>query len=133
MAKLKLPKNYVAVIDELGRLEAEIDKLKPKVERAKVLDREIAQWCDHLPPDQEKAIDGEHYAAVVSRRDNQRRIVSLGKIFRTVGQAKFLEKCTLTLKALDSLIHREKQAGFVTEERTGKRTVKLVRRFQVAA
>jgi hypothetical protein len=133
MPKLSLPKNYVALIDELGRLEADLEKITPKLERAKVLRGEIGRWCDQMPADQEYVVDGDRYAAAVSRRDNQRKIVSLGKIFRVVGQAEFLKVCSLTLKALDSLIPRNKQGRFVLEERTGKRTVKLVRRFKAAA
>jgi hypothetical protein len=114
------------VVDEFGELSRQIAAFKPVIDRHKVLEREIASWYDSDNPAEAYEIEGSVYTAQVSARKRERRIVDMGKLFRHLGKLDFIRWCTFPLSAIDKLIASDLQSEFLTEERTGSRSVKAV-------
>ena len=120
---MRLPKDYRAVIDELGAVQAKLEPSKPLRKREKELREQIEGWIANLAPTKEKILDGVRYSTAISARKNERSIVSMWKVMKAIGDKAFLAACFLPLKVLDEYLAPEQQKGLVTEAPTGPRTI----------
>jgi hypothetical protein len=116
------------VIDELGMLEMDILRMKPKVERAKVLKLLVQSWGVKLDAEASAIYDGYAFSVELSSRDYERAISDMEQLFRLFGKKKFLALCAMTLKNIDANLTPEESALVVTKERTGSRTVRVMQR-----
>lgn len=113
------------IIDELGRLDAEIaaDGIATKLTRIKTLRETVRAWSETEPAEKPLLYEGKAYSVTLTPRENQRSIRSLQAVYKALGIAKFIVACSLTLKALEEAVGKENIGKYVTEERTGSRTV----------
>lgn len=123
----------VAWIDEYGELSRQIAELKPAVDRHKQLGILIQMWCEAVPAAQPTLFEGQRYTLQISPRENQTKIISIRKVYRALGVTKFLDLCSITLKALRENLPTEKYEKLVDTDRTGPRAIKAVAKAQKAA
>jgi hypothetical protein len=113
-------------VDEYGELCRQVAAFKPVLDRQKALEREIASWYDEQAPEEAYEVEGTVYTVQISARKRERRITDLPALFKHLGKLEFVRWCTFPLSAIDKLIDKDLQSEFLTEERTGSRTVKAV-------
>lgn len=119
----------VAVVDELGQLEAELAAIAPKKKRVDVLKKEVQVWADQYPPETAIIFEGEQYCAQVSARTHRRRIADMAKVFVLLGKKKFLELCGFTLKCVEeNLCPADVSSVVVEDQYVGERTVRSLQR-----
>jgi hypothetical protein len=119
-------KEHKALVDELGSLDAELARLKPKIDRAKWLRDVIAGWYTDEAPEAAMMADGNQYSAIISAMGNKRSVISIAAVKRRLGEREFMAHCSIGLGVLDELLTVEELPEFVTSERTGPRGVKTV-------
>jgi hypothetical protein len=118
-----------ALIDELGRLEAKLAPtlaaIKPKVARVKWLKEQIGKEAGAG----EQVLHGFEFGVSVSPNALERTIVSMPRLFRTIGQGLFLSSCSFPLGTFDTMVKNGTlspvdKAVLLLEEHTGTRPVK---------
>jgi hypothetical protein len=127
------PAQTAQVVDEFGRLEAELREMKPKQQRYEQLRIEIASWYERKDALRAFAVEGREYSVEISARSKVRRIISMEALMRQLGRTDFLRLCTFPLKALDEHIPAANQAGLVEETSTGPRRIRAVRKSEALA
>lgn len=123
MSKTIITPPRAAIIDELGKLDAELAAMKPKEARRKELSEQVIEWFQDEPAEKAVAASGARFTVVVSPRGNQRSILSIPKLFKRLGERTFLTNCSIALGALDNLLTKAEIGKFVGEARTGPRKV----------
>lgn len=121
------------LIDQAGALEAELADLKKKSKLLTELKKRIVALADPYPAAQGILLDGDQYAASVSAQEYERAISDMEAVFRTLGEDLFLSLCSMTMKNLEANTTPEEIEKLVTKERTGPRTVTLLKRASAAA
>jgi hypothetical protein len=122
----KETKEHKALVDELGSLDQELARLKPKVDRAKWLREVIAGWFVDEKPEAALLADGDKYSAIVSAMGNKRTVTSIVALRKRLGDREFMAHCSIGLGVLDELLTTEELPEFVSTERSGARSVKTV-------
>jgi len=125
--KLKLPRNYRDVVDELGAVQARLANLAPVIkplgEREKGLRAQVLSWCEQMPADAEQGLEGARYALAISPRRTERTITSMARLVKRLGLALFLKGCSISLKYIDEHLAAVDQKGLISEARTGTRVL----------
>jgi len=120
-----------AIVDEFGRVDAELGPLKKRHEQ---LRKEILSW---LPagtlPSAVITQQGSTHVVQIGAAGIDRTITGIVKLFDRVGKTQFLKLCTFPLKAFDSLIPADEHKKYLKEEQTGSRKVTVVAKFQPSA
>lgn len=116
------------VVDELGILEMDLLRMKPKVERAKLLKLIVQSWGVGLKPEASAVYDGHAFSVELSAREYERAISDMEQLYKLFGKKKFLALCAMTLKNIDANLTPEEVGTVVTKERTGSRTVRVMQR-----
>jgi len=119
-------KEHRALVDELGTLDAELARLKPKIDRAKWLREVIAGWYADEKPESAMVANGDKYQAIVSQMGNKRSVISIKEVKRRLGETEFMQHCSIGLGVLDEILTVEELPQFIKTERTGPRSVKTV-------
>jgi hypothetical protein len=112
------------LIDELGTLRQRqaafaatgVDK------RAAQLQTEISSWHDGDPPDAELVERGTYFQIIFSPRRSVSTLNVRGA-YKALGLKRFLEACTVTMKALAAFLTPDQVDALVTTERTGSRSL----------
>lgn len=128
----RAPRNAAAKADEIGVLNDEIEPLKKLKKRYDLLAAEIRLWYDGMPDDENFVIEGRTHLVTISAQSNSRYITSMPKLFRKLGEKVFLKLCAFTLKNLDDHIPVPERPRYVTEDQTGARAVKCIRKDPIA-
>lgn len=115
-----------AIVDELGALDSELARLKPKIDRAKYLRDVIVSWYVDEKPEAAMLAEGTEYSAIVSAMGNKRSVISIKDVKRRLGETEFMQHCSIGLGVLDEILSVEELPEFVKTERTGPRSVKTV-------
>jgi hypothetical protein len=119
----------MAVVDELGALDAQIAALGPKIRRAESLRKQVQGWADaDFPADQNVVFEGASFLAEASAKGNRREIADMEGVFKRLGRSKFFEVCQVALKRLDELLTAAEAAAVLKESRSGPRSVKTLAR-----
>ena len=125
--KLKFSARQVALVDEFGAVETQLDAfaatIKPLKEREKELREQILEIVKDLPANEACGMDGDRYAVTISERRVERTIKSMKRVFAAIGQADFLKHCSFSLKGLRELLVADDIANLVSEAATGPREV----------
>lgn len=123
-------------IDEYCRLDQE---LAPKEKRRKYLRVKIEGSRPELATDPlaTAEFEGQQYVLKVGPRCEQTKVTGADAIYRFLGIRKFLafvERCQLTLKALEEAIPDETaRQKFTVTARTGWRSFDVTKKFTEAA
>jgi hypothetical protein len=113
-------------VEELGSLEREIGLLRQKEARNKEIKDQVAKWAKEFPADHWVHFEARGHTAQASPQQKQRRIASMKKVFQFFGVKKFLELCSISLKAIDDHTTAEQRESLLVEERDGLRKVRTV-------
>lgn len=119
-----------SMVDELGRIEEWYRTNKWKIDRRETLKKQlIASLGESARPEVEYEVVGALYAALISPRENQRKITSMERVKRALGASEFVKAVTMTLKALDERMckSQQRELGLTTEARTGPREIRITR------
>jgi hypothetical protein len=116
------------LIDEYGELCRQLDEIKPVILRHKELGSMLQSWYVDAPADQPATAQGRLYTLQISPRDNQTTITDIRKVYRVLGVSRFLELCSITLKAVKENVTPKVYEGLIETHRTGFRTLKTVLR-----
>jgi len=134
--KLKLPRNYRDVVDELGAVQDKLGDLalmvKALVEREKELRSQVLSWCEKLPADEDTGLEGSRYALAISPRRTERTITSMARLLKRLGLRLFLKGCSIPLKYIDEHLAALDQKGLISEARTGARVITTLPRMAAA-
>lgn len=122
-----------AIVDELGRLAARIAEVKPAQDRYDQLRTQVVSWYEQEDPAKEFTLDGADFSMTVSARSEERKIASMAKLAKRLGQRVFMAAAVFPMKALDALLLPAEQAEFVAAERTGPRKLKTIPKFEEKA
>ena len=122
--RLAAVKARIALIDEFGELDRRVAEFRPVVDRHKRLKEEIEGWYERDEATDSFVAEGNCYQLQISARSNKRKIIGMAKLFTALGKTRFLELCSFPLTVLDRLL--PDSAAYVSEERTGSRTIKPV-------
>lgn len=121
------------LVDEFGRLDAELRAIKPKQQRHEQLRRQIASWYEDEDASREFVVAGRHYTVEISARAKERRIRSMKALLDRLGYPVFLKLCTFPLKVLDEHFPAADRADLVEETYTGARRVTAIPKYQALA
>lgn len=111
------------LIDEFGRLDAELSPHKGKQRRMEELARIIRSW--HAGSDLEATVSsaGDEYEVVLSAASMQTHISDMAEVYKLLGRQKFIEISSVTLKSLEQAVDSAAYASLTRKERTGSRTI----------
>ena len=112
----------IAIVDELGALDAELGPLAGKIKRRESLRHTVASWDQGRGDGEAFVIEGAGYRALVSARDNK-SVINKGKLQKLLGAARFRKCAQFTLKTLESFLSASQLESVVALERTGPRHV----------
>lgn len=122
----ELPKNYQAVIDEFGALDEELSNAK--IQRYNELRNAILSWFETYPNDRGCSVTGEEFSVAVTQCRRKRRIRSMTRLFKAIGEKLFLSHCEFALADADKLLSPAAQASLIAESQTGPRTLSVMPR-----
>ena len=125
---IRLPQGYKTLIDEFGCLEGKIAQASGFVKRREELRKQFLEWAEHVPPKQGIDIEGVGFCVAVSPRRPERVILSMPKVFKAMGEKRFFEECSLSVKAIEDSVPAAAFAKLVEERPIGRRTVTATRR-----
>ena len=126
---MQLSSEQQAKIDRLGECQRQIALVKPIADEASEISHEIQQWFAREDPEESFAPAGKLYRAIVGPRARKRNVTEKKKLFRALGQQKFIESCSISLATLEKLL--ADITPFVSEDRSGARSVRTVLREAV--
>ena len=87
---------------------------------------QILSWYEDKPEEKSFVVEGERHSVVVSERSKARKIRSMPKLFKRLGQKLFLQLCTFALKYVDEHAPLTERPAYLSEAQTGPRTLKCV-------
>ena len=98
------------------------------------LDDQILAWHPRLAKSAKATAreEGNTYILEIRARENQRKVTRIPALARFLGAkfVEFVERCQVTLKALEATIPDEKtRKRFIVEARTGSRKFDVTRKF----
>lgn len=77
---------------------------------------------------EERTFHGTSFVARVSARQTERKVVGLPKLLTRLGKLRFFSICSITVKALESVLPGEETAEFLASGATGARVTTVTRR-----
>jgi hypothetical protein len=120
----------IKTIDEYGEVKRRLALAEPDEQRAKVLREQIESWHKDDANDQPVVERGLVYEIQLSPRRNERTVTDKKKAFNVLKKALGLEGLIALLDVpfgiFDKNIPKSAQHAFVTEERSGYRTLTVV-------
>jgi hypothetical protein len=99
--------------------------LRRKEARNKEIKDQVAKWAE-FPADHCVHFEARGHTAQALPQQNQRRIASMKKVFQFFGVEKFLELCSIPLKAIDDHATAQQRESLLVEERDGPRKIRTV-------
>jgi hypothetical protein len=116
-------------VDQIGALEAKLAPFAADAEKLKKLREAARTWpeADKTPAVAPVAYAGKRYVLTFGPRELQRKIRSVAEVFKAVGQIRFVEACSLTLRALAGLVGEASVGSYVVETRTGWRGITIAK------
>lgn len=113
-----------ALVDELGELQTRLEPHRADLRREEALRREIRGWMAVDDPEHAASFEGRLYIAQVGPRKIERAPV-IAKVFEALGVKKFLQLCSITLKAVEDHVPLPKRDGLIVQRRSGYRDVSV--------
>lgn len=111
----------VAIIDEYGALDQELQPLKPKLRRQTQLAEIIRSWHAESPADERASSLGEAFEILLGPREFRTHIPDLAAVYRTLGHEQFLQAAAITLKQLEAHLDAAAIATLTEKTRSGTR------------
>jgi hypothetical protein len=122
--------DHTKKVDRYGELQRRKKLNEPDEDEAAVLKAEIESWHKDSPADKGPTEKGELYQIQLSPKRNQRTFKDKRKAFnvlmRTLGRDGLIAVIEIPFGVLDKSVPASAQAAFMTEERSGYRTLTVV-------
>lgn len=119
--KAKLIKIPERTIDDYGDLVKLREAFAPTERQYQRMKKELVDKCDSADPSAEFVVRGERYTLRISACGMERQFdKAMAK--RRLGAAKFLECCSISLKALSVFLSGPEIEAFTTTTQSGSRT-----------
>lgn len=135
-APVELLSDYAALIDRVGRLGKEAEKIQARIrkeqEKLKPYQEAMAELkaaLDGLEADDEAVIEelGAEFRVEAGKRGSSRRISDMQKVRELMGDELFFQVATVALKDVDAYLTQPQRDQVIAVTRTG-RSVKVVER-----
>src|SRR5262249_50809533 len=124
--------NRAALIDEYGRIDAQLKLTEPLQHRHEFLRRVIQGWYADSAADQSYVADGEQYLVQVGAKALRRTITNMNAVKARIGWQRFLKLASISMTKLDTVIPIDEQEAFVHCDRTGPRNIRLIAKYAAA-
>ena len=121
------------LVDEFGDCKSKVEAVAAFAKRAESLRAQILTRVGVIKPEATKDVHGSRHVVTISAQSNQRTVGKLSQLSKRIGLPKFLASCTFPLKALELVLSGEEAVAYVTESRTGPRTVTVAPRVDSQA
>jgi len=129
-----------AVVDELGRLDYEIDaahaalatKLEKKMVRAEMLRDQVQGWYDKADAATPQVAEGAGYVVTLSARPNVTTITNMLVVETLLGRNKFRQTCKVGIGELRKLLNAEQLGTCTKTVRSGARSLAVVKKEAAA-
>lgn len=115
--------DWEAIADEFGDLAS---RLKPLKDRYEQLRDRILERYENLEPHKSATLDGTRYSIEISPREKVREIKDMKKVQKRLSLPVFLQECKITIGSLKKYIADLELTKYLTESRTGPRTLKPI-------
>jgi len=115
-----------ALIDEFGELDRQLQAFQPTAARHRVLREQIMAWAPDLLPAQATTFSSDLYDLHLTARQSERSIVSMPKVYKAIGKETFLSICSLSLKALEETLGKDRAEAHVAWNQSGPRKLVAV-------
>jgi hypothetical protein len=124
----------LAIVDEFGDLDLQVSHFKTKIQRHQELRSQILSWYPDLTSDASTTAEGSRCDVQITPCDRLSRVTLQGKkkLCKLWGLAEFLQRCSLTMRSLESIPQSE-HALYTVQERTGPRHLKVLPKAAKAA
>src|SRR5262252_5970955 len=125
----RMPDPKIALVDEFGELDRQIQLFKPTIERHDKIKSIIKSWYSDAAPDTTDVVRGNVYEIQVGARERERTWREMSAVSKAVGGPKaFLEIASVAIKSVENLIGKAKTDELLVESPTGARRIKSVLR-----
>lgn len=114
-----------AIIDEFGEMDRQAKLAQPAIARRDELRKMLITLVADEPADAPVVLEGKKYQVYCTPAAKQRKIVSLPKILKVLGQKAFLKLVSFPVSAVEH-IPLDLRDTCIEETRTGPRTVTAV-------
>lgn len=121
----KIEKTTAELVDELGRIEQQLEPHRVAMLQEDRLRAQIRERFDKSLPEDCFEVVGTEYSALVGARSIV-SVVNNAKAYKALGQKRFTEIAKLTIAALERT--KADLAGIVTREQTGTRSLRIFRK-----
>ena len=112
------------MVDEYGRLEAELAPLKGKLKRLDELSKAIRACHENADAEKSVVSIGDEYEVVLGPRGMQTSITDMVQVYKAMGRDKFMAYASITLKALgEAGIDAVVIASLTKKSQTGSRSL----------
>lgn len=113
-----------ALVDEYGRLDAELAPLKPKLRRMEAVAKLLrAAVPEKAKADESVMLAGGIFDVALGPREHRTVFAPAATIYRKIGKEVFLEIASVTLKALEEHVHPSVVAELTHKEHVGSRPI----------
>lgn len=119
-----------ALVDEFGHLSLRLAASKDLERRHEQLRAIISSW--YTDPAKNYNEEGNEFSLAVGPQAKRRVVTDLEKLYQRLGK-KFLGLCTVSLEKLDRVLPADEQTGYVSEQPSGPRSIKAIRKFKETA
>lgn len=121
------------MVDEFGRLEAELSPIKPKQKRFEDLAKIIRSWHQNSEPNETLTEEGNEFDAILGPRGMETHFAPASEIYRALGHETFLRCASITVKALEANADAAAVSRLTHKERTGSRPLLIAARTKAKA
>lgn len=122
----------IALIDEYGELDRQIQQFKPVLDRHEKIKQIIKSWYVDRAPEATDVIHGRVYEIQIGAREKERTWESMAKVVKAIGGPKVLMGiCAVAIKSVEDLIGKTKTEDLLIERQTGSRRIKAILRTGV--
>ena len=121
-------------MDSLYLHHSRVEAFKPVLAAEKALEAELVRRCDELPADAIIPVGGQIAQATLGPKSNKRTVTAPAKLFRLMkkySEDAFQGICSFALADVDRFIPADEHKHFLSEARSGKRSVEVFARPSV--
>jgi hypothetical protein len=127
VVELKLTAEQRRLVDEYTEVRARVMAWRPAVNpdaaRFGELEAQLLAMAAGIEADQSAILKGNRSTVPVTECERKRTIIKIPSLFRLLGTGWVSENCKPTLKAIQKALTKEQLAKYVSESRSGPRTL----------
>ncbi len=122
-----------ALVDKFSELDCKVKAFSPTKSEHERLRKLIVSWYPDLAGDKDTTVPGVQYDLLIGLAQEQQYIPSMPALYRRMKVMRFLELCSMTIKAVVSELGETEAAQYLDRKRTGPRTLTPIPKVKEAA